>query len=78
MSGNHAHDHRHDKFVKKAITIAAKKMGIARNSFHSRFVTTNDDAITSCFWVTLWDEYPEFKDSKGIDYCRGCKKFILY
>lgn len=78
MSVSHEHNDTHDVVVKKTITIAAKRMGIARNVFHSRFTTTQDDIIARYFWLTLWDEFPDLMSYKEVDYCSGCKKFTLY
>lgn len=69
------HQHTTDKIAREFLKKTAKISGIPYNKVCSLFINKNFD-ITAIFWGLLNKQYPE--KYCGVEFCRTCKKFVLY
>jgi hypothetical protein len=77
-------DHQHNlKAHRKVVSVLdeisrkkiIKQMGLTASEVKEEF-RCGDVVLTVMFWGLLWND-PEFKHIETVDYCRGCKKFML-
>lgn len=77
-------DHQHNlKAHRKVVSVLdeisrkkiIKQMGLTASEVKEEF-RCGDVVLTVMFWDLLWSD-PEFKNIETVDYCRGCKKFML-
>jgi hypothetical protein len=70
------HTHHLHKEAFEALKEAAKAINITYGAAKQRFTIEQNLEITNLFWEKFYEKNDV--DSKGIDYCRTCKKFIVY
>ena len=77
-------DHQHNlKAHRKVVSVLdeisrkkiIKQMGLTASEVKEEF-RCGDVVLTVMFWDLLWND-PEFEHIETVDYCRGCKKFML-
>lgn len=74
MNENHAHN-LHKEAV-EALRETAKTMNITYSAAKQRFTIDQNVEVTELFWKKFYEKNDI--DARGVDYCRGCKKFTIY
>jgi len=76
MKEKFEHWHNLHKEAVVALKETAKSMGITYGAAKQRFAIEQDIDVTEKFWEIFLSK--NNVDVRGIDYCRGCKKFNVY